>query len=251
MNKTLVLELLQSSKIKPINIVLEKITSRMKKSYSFYGEDALILGILERYEFIFKKPLQLSYIDIGAWRPIRGSNTYFLYKRGFFGTAVEPNPYFTEIWKQVRPKDNFLQIGCGEGGSGVMQIFHASAASNTVDPEFAKKIINSQNVKVEMEIQIKLKTLSQIIAIHREHNSLPFLLDIDIEGLDYSVLNEFSFEHEMRPMLIMVEDGDPEAASKSRSALHCLLNKNEYQMIARTVLTAIFVDTKTELVKLC
>ena len=129
--RTPLLERLQSSPFKLLTLFVENFTSHKRMFYSIYGEDAIIMGLLDRYAMQAGRQLNLSYIDIGAWRPIKGSNTYFLYKMGSTGTVVEPNPHFKRLWKAVRPRDNYLAFGCGLEKSADLQIFHPSAASNT------------------------------------------------------------------------------------------------------------------------
>ena len=46
-----------------------------------------------------------TYVDIGGFSPIKFSNTYKLYQKGWSGIVVEPNPVKTKNWKIIRPKD--------------------------------------------------------------------------------------------------------------------------------------------------
>jgi hypothetical protein len=92
---------------------VEKFLSQKFVSYSFYGEDVLINSILNRLKYEVGTNLKLNYVDIGAWRPIRGSNTYHFYKMGSSGTVVEPSVAFRKHWKKVRPRDNYIEAACG------------------------------------------------------------------------------------------------------------------------------------------
>ncbi len=250
MNKSSILEKLQQTKIRAISIVVEKITARVAKSYSFYGEDVVIKGMLERYQFVFNKNLNISYVDVGAWRPIRGSNTYFLYKMGQYGTVVEPNPHFKNLWKHLRPRDLYLENGCGSDDNATLRIFHRGAASNSYDVSFVGKIQDSQNVAVTETIVTKMKSLDSIIREHMLQNPQPFLLDLDIEGMDLEVLSKFSFKEELKPLIIMVEDSGPQISANYRLEIQSLLEKENYVLMGRTVLTGIYVRENSELSEL-
>jgi hypothetical protein len=215
--------------------------------YSFYGEDAVIQGILDKYKFDNGEDFNLSYIDIGAWRPIKGSNTYFLYKKGIQGTVVEPNPYFKRLWDSVRPRDQYLQFGCSNSSKGNLQIFHSSAASNTMHIEFMKKISIEQQLKISNQLEVDCLTLKEIILLHQKLTTSPFLLDIDIEGLDFEVIKTFSFEKKLRPSLIMIEEWLDQNESINSSKIFKYLESKDYLLVGKTILTSIYIDKQSNL----
>ena len=245
--RTPLLERLQSSSFKLLTLFVENFTSHKRIFYSFYGEDAIIMGLLDRYAMQSGKQLDLSYIDIGAWRPIKGSNTYFLYKMGSAGTVVEPNPHFKRLWKAVRPRDSYLAFGCGLEKSADLQIFHPSAASNTFSSTFAEEISATQAHRVTNSITVPLKTLKEIISEHASKSDLPFMLDIDIEGMDYEVISSYDFPSGLRPIIILIEDKPPSGDSQDSSLIETYLNSQNYKLIARTVVTAVYVDENSNL----
>ncbi len=192
------------------------------------------------------KELKLSYVDIGAWRPINGSNTYAFYRAGNYGTVVEPNPHFRKLWSAVRPRDTFLQVGCGTGTFGELKIFSEGAASNTFSSNFANEIKTSQGYFVTRVEMVPMMTLDQIIDIHRQKHNGPFLLDIDVEGLDYEVLQTLDFLGTKRPFAVLIEDTNALNATPDRVKISQLLNSHGYVEIARTVVTALYVDGNIE-----
>ena len=232
--------------IKFIEIKIKSPTSY----YSFYGEDAVLQGILERYKFDNGEDFRLSYIDIGAWRPIKGSNTYFLYKKGVKGTVVEPNPYFKKLWDSVRPQDQYLQFGCSNSPKDNLQIFHPSAASNTMNTEFMNKISIGQQLEIRSQLEVDCLTLEEIIIRHQKINSDPFLLDIDIEGSDFEVIKAFSFKTNLRPTLIMIEEWLGQDQNINSSNIFKFLDSKNYLLIGKTVLTSIYIDKQSKLYKL-
>ena len=75
-------------------------------SFSQYGEDVLLYDFLPRYRGF--------YIDVGAYHPWQGSNTYKLYLRGWNGITVEPNQDTATLFNRVRPRDTHLAVGVSE-----------------------------------------------------------------------------------------------------------------------------------------
>ena len=57
------------------------------RSYSQLGEDLVILNHLERLGKNIKSPG--FYVDIGAFHPLDGSNTYKLYRNGSSGVVID------------------------------------------------------------------------------------------------------------------------------------------------------------------
>ena len=247
LRRTYLLERLQNSPFKLLTLFVENFTSHKRMFYSIYGEDAIIMGLMDRYAMQAGKQLDLSYIDIGAWRPIKGSNTYFLYKMGSTGTVVEPNPHFKRLWRAVRPRDSYLAFGCGLAKSADLQIFHPSAASNTFSSTFAEEISATQAHKVTSSLTVPLMTLMEIISEHVSKSNLPFMLDIDIEGMDYEVISSYDFPSGFRPTIILIEDKPPAGDSQDSSLIESYLNSQNYKLAARTVVTAVYVDEKSNL----
>lgn len=105
--KSLLLEKIEKIYIRPVAWLTSTIEVNSFRSYSAYGEDAIIKGFLSRHQFVTKEVLNLSFIDIGAWKPIRESNTYQSYKSGNYGTAVEPNPIYNFNGKHDVLRTNF------------------------------------------------------------------------------------------------------------------------------------------------
>lgn len=234
----------------PIHYLSESAARDTKRSYSSFGEDALIDGILKRYEFLYKQKLEFSYIDVGAWHPLRGSNTYRFYRQGIHGTVVEPNPYLRNSWKALRPSDRFLNIGCSQNNFEELHILEKKAASNTFVPKFANFISLSQNVDVAEKIKVECWTLQEIVQYHKNFFPNEFILDIDVEGMDIDVLESLNFQNVFRPVLVLVEDLVFSEHLQSSSAIHRFMKINNYSLIGRATITSIYADNTHPISKL-
>ena len=74
------------------------------ESYSSFGEDRLIL------KFLAKRPAGF-YVDVGAHEPRDYSNTYALYRRGWRGLAIDPDPDSIAAFRRDR------HLGRCQGGA--------------------------------------------------------------------------------------------------------------------------------------
>lgn len=71
-------------------------------SYSSSGQDMILAHLLG------PGYLEGFYVDVGAWQPRIGSNTFGLYRRGWRGITIEPRRGSTESFRRVRPRDTHL-----------------------------------------------------------------------------------------------------------------------------------------------
>ena len=77
------------------NIFIRYRFLRNKKSFSQFGEDLFIA------EF-FANQKEGNYVDLGAFHPMRMSNTFLLYKKGWSGTNVDLNPISIDFFNLAR-----------------------------------------------------------------------------------------------------------------------------------------------------
>lgn len=216
------------------------------ESYSSYGEDAMLNGVIKRLSWIMQKNLfdQKTYIDIGSFHPVKESNTYFLYKHGWSGTLVDPNSYFNVLVHELRPHDILYNCAVDVvSGTREFYMFGDMDSSNTLSKEFADRKIASQHTGVSWTAQVPTKTLNDIIGIHLEYfQRTPFLLNIDIEGLDLDVIKTYS--HDVRIPFIMIEDDTMRTFTDS--PIRQIMAEKGYIPIASTFLTTLYIDEQSK-----
>lgn len=219
------------------------------ESYSSYGEDAMLNGVIKRLSWIMDKNLfdQNTYIDIGSFHPVKESNTYFLYKLGWAGTLVDPNSYFNVLVHELRPHDILYNCAVDiESGTKEFYMFGDTDSSNTLSPEFAERKRNSQHTNVSWTAQVPTKTIDEVIQIHLEYfQRTPFFLNIDIEGLDLEVIKTYS--HDYKIPFIMIEDDSMD--SFDQSPIRKVMEGKGYVPVATTFLTTLYIDKKSKYFK--
>ncbi len=218
---------------------VEKFLSQKFVSYSFYGEDVLINSIISRLKYEIGANLSLNYVDIGAWRPIRGSNTYHFYKMGSFGTVVEPNVAFRKHWRYVRPRDNYIEAACGNMEKAQLLLFEKDSPANTLSAQFASSIMSKENISLGGSYEVKVLTLQAILEEHLRKFPGDYFLDIDVEGLDFEIINSHDFESIKRPIIILIEDTESPVI---QSKINKLLESKNYFIVARTPISSCYLD---------
>src|SRR5687767_11201625 len=86
--------------------------------FSQGGEDFIAAYYL-RYTFGIERG---NYVDVGCNAPLRYSNTFDLYKRGWRGIAIDANPELIEKYRAVRPED--VAVVAAISDSAHEAIFH-------------------------------------------------------------------------------------------------------------------------------
>jgi len=133
------------------------------------------------------------YLEIGGYHPTRLSNTYRLYKKGWTGVVVEPNPEVKNLFNKIRPKDKFLNIGVNEDGGNLKYYKYLIPALNS----FVK--INNGHKIIEIN---KIQTL-KIGDVVKENFDL---VSIDTESFDTLILKSWPWG-KYKPKVICVETG--------------------------------------------
>lgn len=158
-------------KYKRFAYALKDNNSAVRNSYGQGGEDRIV------YDLLAEHGIQKgTYVDVGANHPSTISNTYLLYRNGFRGIVVEPNPELIRLFKIFRPADIPLMVGCGE--KAAILPFHIS---NT---PVLSSFENTTGVIANMYLPIL--PLDDIMS-NFEYQVIDFL-SIDVEGLNIQVL---------------------------------------------------------------
>lgn len=202
------------------------------KSYSQEGEDM----ILRR---IFGQKTDGFYVDVGAHHPMRFSNTYLLYKLGWTGINIEPNPEAMPFFSKIRSRDTNLNLGVASIEGTLKYYMFNDSALNTFNIEVANKRIDKSDYKIINEVSVKVSRLDKILAQH----SLKFrqidLLTIDVEGLDLDVLKSNDWE-KYRPNWVLVEQLGLSDLELFDFETHAFMISKGYVLFAKTFNTLFY-----------
>ncbi len=153
------------------------------KSFSQFGEDLFINDF-------FSDQKKGKYVDLGAFHPMRLSNTYLLHKRGWSGTNVDLNPISIDLFNIARKTDNNVCALISDKSDIVREanFEHAWSAANSIKSDD------------KLTIRKKMKTVIFNDLINHNFD----FLNIDLEGHDYPVLKTIDFK-KFHPKLICIE----------------------------------------------
>jgi FkbM family methyltransferase len=186
-----------------------------------------------------KKGYKGFYVDVGAHHPYRFSNTNFFYKKGWRGINIEPTPEGIKAFNIFRRRDINLNIGIsGKSGKLLFYCFN-DAALNGFSKEVSEDRNNRPNkYKIIKEIEVETQPLSYVLDKYLPENQQIDFITIDVEGLDLEVLQSNNWE-KYKPLYIAVEDSI-NFTTLADSEIHTFLEKQGYQLIAKTLRTLFF-----------
>jgi FkbM family methyltransferase len=207
---------------------------RAEISTSYFGEDILVSRLL-------KPSCSGIYVDVGAHHPITGSNTYKLYRRGWRGLAIDPNPRFVRHFRRYRPKDTHIVAGVALARGSMTYHAFDPDVFNTLCPEQARKIEALGKRKID-EIPVPCLPLSDLVAEHLRGRHID-ILNIDCEGMDLDALRSLDLAVN-RPTAMVVEDYPRFMAfrdGREPTGMDLFLRGQGYSPIAQSAWSAIFV----------
>lgn len=209
------------------------------RSYSQFGEDAVVRAILERRAF-HGYPISEpgTYVDVGAFLPIQYSNTYALYRRGWKGVTIEATPGSESIFNVVRPRDTHVNCAVGPTeGSLTFYTWGAPSVINTADPEMAKEFEQLEG-RPPVAIDVPMRPLRDILAEHIGEKGVE-VMSIDIEGMSMICLEGNDWDR-WKPTILLVEVDQIPVPGKPLDPIIAYLMDKGYTVSAITGPTVIF-----------
>jgi FkbM family methyltransferase len=193
--------------------------------FSQEGEDI----ILDKFFYEKQKGF---YVDIGAHHPMRLSNTYKYYLKGWKGINVDAMPGSMDLFKQVRSRDVNLEIGVGQS-KGVLPFYvFEQGTLNTFDVDNAKRLQES-GIKLKSMVNVPVMPLSVLLDKYLPAGQHIDFMSVDVEGLDYEVLcsNDWT---KYKPTVLIVESIDAAIDQVLTSQIHKMLVTKGYTYISKT-----------------
>ena len=207
-----------------------------QRSYAQEGEDLLLERILGKQGKGF-------YVDVGAHHPVRFSNTFLFYKRGWRGINIEPNPRLAELLKRYRPNDINLELGISERSGELSYWMFDEPALNSFDRELSAKRDQETEYSLIGTRKVKVARLDKVLEEHLLPDIAIDFMSIDTEGHDLSVLRSNDWER-FRPKWLLVESIAQESPGNMQSEQHHFLQQHSYDLYAKTLNTYIYKDNR-------
>lgn len=213
------------------------LNSYAQPSYAQEGEDRILQRLFERQSTGF-------YIDVGAHHPLRFSNTYLFYKRGWKGINIDATPGSMRLFEAVRPRDCNLELAIGEINAIKTFFMFNEPALNTFDAATARDYM-AHGYKVVAQHPITVSPLGEVLRQYVPEGCIIDFLSVDVEGLDLEVLRSNNWQH-YRPRYVITETLHAQLDELMAGELARFLSTQGYKLFAKTSNTSFFMHATTE-----
>ena len=201
---------------------------RAAKTYSQFGEDAILRSIFGGIRFG-------QYIDVGAGDPVRGSNTYGLYRARWGGVLIDPLGFNIAGARRWRPRDTAIQALVG--------------AKETIDTFYEYdpyEYSTNRSATVERWAALgihpirkyPLKTITLSSLGRSMDPSSPSLISIDVEGNEEAVLRGNDWLS-TKPAVICVEEWG--GLRPGSPILYSILEPQGYEFAAFSGMSSVYI----------
>lgn len=212
-------------------LLLRDAAMRPNLCYGQDGEDLILDRLLERQA-------QGFYVDVGAHHPVRFSNTYLFYRRGWRGINIDAMPGSMKKFARVRPRD--INIECGVAGAAGTLTYHRfnEPALNTFDADEAA-LKNKPPYQMVDAIDISVERLDVLLDRHMPAGVPIDFLSVDVEGKDEEVLRSNDWTR-FRPRFILAETLRVDMLEMSRCPVVEFLGSVGYRPVGKAYNTTFF-----------
>ena len=198
-----------------------------RKYYSSEGEDLFL-----------KKKLNLKkkgfYVDIGAYHPIRKSNTMILHQNGWRGINIDANKFSIDLFNFVRPEDLNVNLAVSDKNEKIDFYYSKSNDPQSTASKFFLKYDYINKKRKFYKKKIQAKTLNNILKNTKYKNRKIDFLNIDAQGFDYKALKSLDFKI-YKPTYICVE-----IQFINKKKIINFLNKKKYRKVWTGINSNIF-----------
>jgi FkbM family methyltransferase len=203
-----------------------------KRSFSQCGEDLIITSLLRQIDKLDAG----FYMDIGAFDPIIGSNTYYFYRQGWSGINIDARPGSMNRFKKDRPRDINLEMGIGSL-SGKMK-YHMIESRPEMNTFSLENLIEEQmQHQITSTFEVPMVRLGEIQKKYVPANTHIDFVSIDTEGHEMEVISGFDFEMH-RPTVFAVElSGVASLDDVAQNSVNMFLASKGYLPVGKNIIS--------------
>lgn len=202
--------------------------------FSQEGEDLLLARLIT-------EPTGF-YADVGAHHPLRFSNTYGLYLRGWRGINIDAAPGSMEAFRQLRPDD--VNLECAVSSRTEPLVFHVfeEGALNTFDAALAEQYLQAGWPR-KTTLTIRPRPLAEVLDAHVPPGQSLDLLSVDVENEDLNVLQSNDWQR-YRPRVVVVEALETSLEGLAQAPCIAFLASLGYRPLAKLFNSVVLADNR-------
>lgn len=200
-------------------------------NYSQEGESVVLSCLLAGRESGF-------FVDIGAHHPIRFSNTWALYRKGWRGINIDATPGSMNLFAKLRPMDTNLECAVSDDSRPMAFHLFKEGALNTFDAAVAQTYVKA-GWECIGAVMITPRPLAAVLDEHMPPGRPISLMSIDVEGQEMGVLRSNNWER-YRPEVIVMEVLDTLLAELPAHPCVRFLCERGYKPVSRLFNSVIF-----------
>jgi FkbM family methyltransferase len=213
---------------------------------SIFGEDAVIAyqysssGEDLQLARLFSRKIRTRntgfYVDVGAWHPIKSSNTYLFYRHGWRGINIDARPGSMIEFQKTRSRDINVEAAISDSNDYLdyHEIGTQGDSMNSMSLEFLRK--TGVEPFVQSSTRLKAVTLKDLLDQHLPQGTLIDFMNIDVEGWEIHVLKSNDWNR-FRPRILIVEILTSNLIDSLSSQPTNYLAKNGYAPFAQILVT--------------
>ena len=203
------------------------------RCYGQDGEDLILNRLLDGQALGF-------YVDVGAHHPVRFSNTYLFYQRGWRGINIDAMPGSMKKFNKVRPRD--INIKCGVAGKAGKLMYHRfnEPALNTFDAAEAEHK-NKPPYQMIETVEVAVERLDALLVRYLPAGQQIDFLSVDVEGKDEEVLRSNDWSR-YRPRFILAETLRTDMLSLGECPVVQFLRSVGYKPVGKAYNTSFFAS---------
>ena len=230
----IILKKLIPAKIREIiyNLVKDTLGLYPENFFSQEGEDAVLAKFFDMTQKGF-------YIDVGAHHPIKFSNTYYFYRKGWNGINIDAMPGSMVLFKKKRPRDINLEAAISDKNEKLIYYAFNEPALNGFLDKLSMERNKKENYKIIFKKKIETVMLADILDKYLPAGQNIDFMTIDVEGLDLNVLKSNDWDKYI-PRYIVIEMIDSNLRDVFANEVYKFLHKKNYEVVAKTRNTALF-----------
>lgn len=201
--------------------------------YAQDGEDLILDRLLDGQQTGF-------YVDVGAHHPLRFSNTYLFYRRGWCGLNIDAEPGSMRLFQKYRGRD--INVECGVAARlGKLPYYRFNEpALNTFD-EAEANLKNRSPYRLVERVDVAVRRLDDLLEEYLPAGQVIDFLTIDVEGKDREVLESNDWE-KFRPRFILAETLRTDMLNLANCPVVQLLAGKGYRPVAKAYNTTFFAS---------